>query len=401
MKIGVLTVHLPTNYGNALQMLALHRYLRDQGHDAEVLSHWCEENKREISLWHDYRRQSILKWIAFAVSCLTWTGKFCALRRETKIAKWLAENVRWSSGVGWHGEFPTADVKYDAVIVGSDQVWNSNCEFVRFFFLPDFQETVKRIAYAASFNSEAFPEEDRDFCRKQLLRFSGVSVRESSSVDVVRDRVGVVPVHVCDPVLLYSRSEWMQMLSLEEHNKGRPFNMCYIVSPAGWAYYDDLIRIAKETHLPLHVYAFACTEAAIQSRNPLRVVFSMLLKRMRLFASGVRLHFSADPTEFLQRMCNAEGVFTDSFHGMMFATIFEKRCNVVVGTNRERQEMKAKLVDFVRDLGFESALSDHFDVRHMQKLGMSRPLQELIVFSKSWLKNVLEKGKGPEELSAV
>ena len=36
MKVGTLTLHLPFNYGNALQMLSFHRYLREQGYDADV-----------------------------------------------------------------------------------------------------------------------------------------------------------------------------------------------------------------------------------------------------------------------------------------------------------------------------------------------------------------------------
>ena len=41
MKIGTLTLHLPFNYGNALQMFSQHCYLLEQGYDVGNGSNWA------------------------------------------------------------------------------------------------------------------------------------------------------------------------------------------------------------------------------------------------------------------------------------------------------------------------------------------------------------------------
>lgn len=74
---------------------------------------------------------------------------------------------------------------------------------------------------------------------------------------------------------------------------------------------------------------------------------------------------------------------------MMFATIFEKTCNVVVGEHAERQQMSARLRDFTRDFGRPEILTARPDVEAMRPLSVTPRLKELIECSKSWLKEAL------------
>lgn len=39
MKIGIMTFHWATNYGAVLQAYCLQEYLREQGHDVEIINY--------------------------------------------------------------------------------------------------------------------------------------------------------------------------------------------------------------------------------------------------------------------------------------------------------------------------------------------------------------------------
>lgn len=390
MKVSTLTVHLPKNYGNALQMLALQRYIKSLGHTTQLLSHWHLPYRQEILFWHLYWNRSIINKISFSLACLTWTGKFCAFRRESKILKWLNTYIDWSEEEGYGGAFPSHKIDTDAIVVGSDQVWNSGCHFVKFFMLPDFHDKIKKISYAASFNSSAFPSEDYDFYKTNFNKFQAISVREASSVPLLQERFGVKATLVCDPSLFFTKEEWKKILNIK-NRKTKPFNMCYIVSPKGQEYFNEIIKIRKLTKKPLHVFAFDCTEIQIRGKSAILEIAKTISKRIRLFFSGVRLHFAADPTDFIQYINDCEGLFTDSFHGLMFATIFEKKCNAIVGQDKNRQQMKAKLIDFANTFGNPAMISKNFDPELLTPLSVSSQLKAFINSSKQWLKQELSK----------
>ena len=389
MKIATLTINLQSNYGNALQSLALQRFVADQGFDTELVSHWSTVDREEIRQWHNYVSQSPVKLLIFALSCLTWTGKFCAFWKERRISKWITNNLRWSLATAIAGKFPAEGFKYDAVVVGSDQVWNSGNPYVRFNLLPDFPEQTRRIAYAASFNAGAFTDIDHAYYLAAFSKFSGMSVRESSSVDLIRREFGITPEHVCDPVLFYNADEWCSMLNIRRTRHQRPYYMCYIVSPDGVKYYRRILEIAKKSRKPVHVYAFDCNEITLRGGGMPSVILRTIVMRLRLFFAGVRLHFAATPDEFIARLADCDGLFTDSFHGLMFATIFGRRCNVVIGENRDRIQMQSKIMDFVRQLGDQAMVSDAFDENRLKKLQVNEYLLSFVSRSRDWLRKAL------------
>lgn len=390
MKIATLTLHLPFNYGNALQMLSLHRYLLEQGYDAEVISRWDLKNRAEIKRIHNEIRRP-LGLVKFILRCLLCMGEFCALVRECKILRWLSKNIKWSDATGYGNCFDADDLPHDIVIVGSDQVWNLKYEAIRFFFLRNFPERIKKISYAASMGGDSFPDCERQFVRESLARFSAVSVRESSAAELL-GKFGVSATLVCDPTLLHSRQEWDAILGLKKHkvaNENAPY-MVYLVSPSAGDKWREVIRLARESRRRVHVYAFWAAVAPIEKGHRLAGLWYNLRRRVLLYCAGVRLHFSATPTEFVQRVADCGGLFTDSFHGMMFATIYQKKCNVVVGTDPERVQMSARLRNFAEQFGDERIITPSFDLSALRALTISSNLQNLISDSKVWLKTAIE-----------
>ena len=385
MKIGTLTLHLPFNYGNALQMFSLHRYLREQGWDAEVLSHWYHENRDEILYWHHAVRRFPRGTVKFILNCLCWNGTVCAYMRECKLKRWLDLNIQWSAASGYDGHFPCAKIPHDVVIVGSDQIWNPIHRTSKFFLLPDFPDGIRKIAYAASMGTDRFVEKEREFFKRNLERFHAISVRESSAKAIIRSEMGLESELVCDPTLLHSKAEWVRLLGIVESAGKSKYNMAYFVTPDAGRLWRDLIRIARETKKPLHVFTFVASTVKVNLAWPFGTVVKTIVKRIRLRLAGVHLHFAATPTDFVQCLANCDGLFTDSFHGMMFATIFERKCNVVVGDHPERLQMSARLRNFTSEFGSPDILTPRMDVAALKPLKITQKLNALIEHSKKWL----------------
>ena len=388
MKICTLTLHLPFNYGNALQQFSLHKYLLEKGYDAEVLSHWFCENEDEILLFHNRLGKNPFKWIRFLVQCLMFNGQLAQYRRESKIKKWLNNNIRWSVEQGANSKFPVEKLTHDVIIVGSDQVWNPVYQTSDFFLLGDFPEKIKKLAYAASFGSNDFPESKKEFYYDRLAKFNAISVRESSGVSIIKD-MGLGSLQVCDPTLLHSRDEWIKILGLSSEIEEKKELMIYFVTPDYKGLWKEAIRIARESGKKVHVYAFIWSNWTDcrwrPGRQAIRRCLTNCYVRLMLFFSGVRLHFSSDPTDFVKRIATCEGVITDSFHGMMFATIFEKKCNVVIGEHPERQQMSARLKDFARDYGNQEIFTEKMNLSALRKLNINDNLKQLILNSKQWI----------------
>lgn len=395
MKIGTLTLHLPFNYGNALQMFSLHRYLLEQGYDAEVLSHWYYKNKDEVLGLHN-KVKGIRGFFRLFVDSLMVPGVVCQYWRERKLSKWLDNNIEWSRESGVTGEFDPDKLPHDIVIAGSDQIWNPIHRTSKFFLLTDFPTRIKKIAYAASMGTDKFVDSEVGFFSNAMKRFSSISVREKSAVAICENLLGQKATLVCDPTLLHTKEQWIKLLGLRLLRRPTDDLVIYLVTPDYKAKWKVLVDVARASRRKVHFFAFQWSQLMphFSLRHPLKGLMQLVksvAKRLIMFSAGVRLHLSATPTEFVQCIANSSGVLTDSFHGMMFATIFEKKCNVMVGTHSERQQMSARLRNFTKDFGNPEILTPTFDVAAMKQLGITSKLQEMISFSKVWLRRAIEE----------
>lgn len=390
MKVGTLTLHIPFNYGNALQMLSLHKYLLEQGYDAEVLNHWHLPNQDEVA-WYCNRRKSAKGILGIIVETLCGARVFSQIRKERKIQSWLSRMFRWSSEFGDDKIFPSQDVRHDAIIVGSDQVWNPKYSKSDFYLMESFSDSVKKIAYAASMGGDQFPKDKIAHYSRALNKFAHISTRESSSVRICKEILDVPAVLVCDPVFLHSREEWCRILGVADKKVPRDELMIYLVSPSFNSLRKDVVRIARESGKKINLFSFQWSPLRRPSlRNPLKFIKDVLSQYSTRVAFGrynIIHHMDATPDEFVRCLAETNGLITDSFHGMVLATIFEKPCNVAIGTDPERKQMSARLLNFTSEFGDPTVVTDSPDLAAMKKLSVSQKLIDLIESSKAWLKD--------------
>lgn len=209
---------------------------------------------------------------------------------------------------------------FDLGIVGSDQVWhhwNDNNNELPYFYL-EFLPKEKRNAYAASFGFDEFPAEDFEQHKYGLSHMHKISCREQSGCNLVKSVIGKEVPHVLDPTLLLSADDWRK---LEDH--------------------------ANEYVRSLHDYVFAYFLGTITDEYKKVIQTKIKGKQIINFSDWNNKNIcDCGPVEFLYLIDHCDYFLTDSFHGTVFATLFNKEFTVF----RRKQEGFEKMFSRINEL---------------------------------------------------
>lgn len=244
---------------------------------------------------------------------------FVNLRKKRRLElfhRWLLKNA--TEGVDF---FPPAKIHdhlidVDTLVVGSDSVWflredelnlapDQLSQLRRIFFgwLPANRE-LRRVAYAAS-QGVGVPIAQSSLIKSSIWNFDAISVRETESVEYIRNADSRVSVsHVCDPTLLLDREGLRGVESVSEDEKFRKSNymMVYVLpSQSTEEIKEYILKLRNKTGLPVKVVNLRCQ-------------FSV--------DGAEYLGEKIGPAEFLSCIKNARYCVTNSFHGMVFSSLY-------------------------------------------------------------------------------
>jgi hypothetical protein len=197
MKVGVLTFHRCINYGSYWQARCLVEGLCGLGHEAKLLDH--DDVVARKAEWRN----------AFQPRLPVRTSRDDIARYGAKARRFieafdaLPESVRFDLNHPWDAE------PQDAVVIGSDEVWNFGHPWYGWkpAFFGDFLRAERRIAYAASFGSHDAGRGIHPDWAAKLARFDAISVRDANSRELVQASIGRDPAVVLDPVLQFPPAE--------------------------------------------------------------------------------------------------------------------------------------------------------------------------------------------------
>lgn len=305
MKIGILTFVSGHNYGAVLQACALQSYLLAQEHEADIIDyrptyldrdHWPVPLPRLHGLSKIGKLLRFVKWLGF----LPWTISILPWRvvRRRAFRKFEGDRLQLSpryqvSHRSWQN--------YDAVIFGSDQIWNPEITEGGdpvFFGLQANGEVPAMIAYGASAGSEYETAANDTRITHALGNFSAVSVRESLLASALRPTLQQPVEKVLDPTMLVEPSLWDQLSK-------RP------VSSAPYILLYEVEKVSK-------------------ARKIAGEIAQKLSARVVSIWSGyggewpLRSIMTASPEEFVGWVKNAECIVTSSFHGVAMAVSLSK-----------------------------------------------------------------------------
>ena len=332
MKVALLTIWHEMNYGAELQAYATIRLLQQLGHHVQMIDIRLSDCHRPningrignfISSFGPARR----KFDAF------WKKHIPTTRRYTTVQ-----------------ELQIAPPEADVYIVGSDQVWNPELtgDFSKVFFLNFGSDSVRRVSYASSFGTSEWNAPSLTNDVKDLLnRFTAISSREQSGVDILRETFDQSATQVIDPTLLFPS---YPELTGELRQK------------------KTLVYYPLSDDYELMNYAASLSEKLgleLVNNKETTVVFG----RFPWDRVGIE--------EWVRNIAEAKFVITRSFHGLIFSILYKKPFAIIAGRNNRGTRVK----DLLNQLG----LSDrYFDCVHACDVShvWNRPIDYATVHSK-------------------
>lgn len=218
---------------------------------------------------------------------------------------------------------------YSIFICGSDQIWNP--KFFDGRYMLDFVQDIKiKIAFSPSFGTTKIPKTLEVLYKDKLSRLDAISVREDVGCDLIRELLHKEAYHLCDPTLLLSSEEWTKALQLVKCDGA--YILCYFLSDNQW-YKDMVYKVQKRLNLPIKVIG---------------------VKKLSYSINGADV-IHPGPVEFVQYIANAEFVITDSFHGMLFSTIFDRQYIVLQRfSDKTDGEENSRLISFMKAAKLEN-----------------------------------------------
>ena len=301
-KIGILTFHWADNYGAMLQAFGLKTWLARQMYDVFIINYSpaCLRGRDWLVPYAPLKTASSRLMFAmarFVQNIRTGNGWFLQKRNMRQFRKgYLTADHKMLCRLQ-----SLSSIDADALIVGSDQIWNPD---ITFGFLPAYFGAFKNvgikktIAYGASLGSNSLSGEYEAEFAGLLDSVDNISVREKGTVEYIRSRFHRKAVDVMDPVFLLNAGDW---LALESRPVQRDYIFYYEAEPN-----EDLRRaagkLAEEKNLKVIALAYRI------SRPPL----------------PFHTVYSAGPAQFLGYIHQAEYVLTNSFHAVAFSLIFHK-----------------------------------------------------------------------------
>lgn len=369
MRIGILTLPFDANYGGVLQAWALQIILKRMGHDVEVFNLRSKNYHSWYMMPFVWFYRTAKKMVGLLNSSIFWEYKYAKEERHKYgLIYHFYNNMINSRAINSLDEL--ANVDYDTIMVGSDQVWRE--EYIRYlwhsakaenaFLYQTLHSSVKKVAYAASLGIDywSFDKATTMRIKRALESYSGISVREKSAVELLRNNTGVECIHVCDPTMLLSAEEYRKLLGIKKRiNSG-------IVS-----YILDSSDMSE-----------ALLSKVADSSN----------------RSICELNKSDDSGRFpsvehwVETIANAEMVITDSFHGCIFSIIFRKPLIFMVN-NRRGSARFSSLVETFGLSDHKIAVANEFNIRKSYALpcDIDERINNLKSKSLEFLRQNLEK----------
>ena len=310
MKCGIVTVYNSENCGSFLQAYALSRTLQKKNHEVVFI----RQNFKDHSVSPRNRLKMLVKTAL--------RGNFSGVKRLKQKHFAFMDACK---------KLKIVD-KYDDVscfILGSDVIWDITVPFFLnhypFFWGTQFKNK-KTISYAASLGSaDETDVKNTSFIPIALNNINTISVRDETSRRSLKPFCKKEIQVVCDPTYLLNKKEYDDI--------AKPLDLSDFI----FLYYYGNVEKDYEAIIKL-----------IAQKESLKIV---------TFGNGNQwcdINLAYDPLLFLSIYDKAKYIITNTFHGTVFATIYEKKFVVI-------KNEKTKIIDVLKMCGLSNKMTQTSD----------------------------------------
>lgn len=385
MKVALAINYDYHDYGGMLQAFATQRFLEKQGIESDAIN--FDNVKGDISRrkWKYFLSNimdiSIVKEKSRLIEKKIRQKTNARLKaqmaeRDNAFDKFCTSHFKVSrSFASWEDMAKASQKEYDAVIVGSDQLWLPSNVMADYYTLNWVPEKVKKIAYATSFGIGNIPQKYKEMYRQYLTRIDYLSARETSGQEIISDLTDRSVPLVNDPALLLDANGWDEVI------KDKPiindkYIFCYFMGDNP-EQREFVKRLAKEKGLKivalLHLDQFIETDEHYADYTP----------------------WNISPADFVNLVKYAEYVCTDSFHGTVFSIIYSRNFFTFKRFNKKASlSTNTRITSLLTRVGLMDRLVEILDKRP-DNINDWRKIQECVSdfrnASGSWLIESINK----------
>lgn len=311
-KIAVFTLPLNNyNYGGILQAFALQTFLKE---------------KFGVEVQHVDRQYNISLLLRFKIYCYTLIKpqvKNSKQKYFKPISQFIYTNLNVSNPIYNNKQLNKYlnTSKIDLLITGSDQVWRKAYALnISDDFFLNLPYSCVKISYAASFGNDDYKNIQ---IRENLKSLQGISIREKEACDYL-NTLGIETFHHIDPTLLLHKKIYNKLAEKSPKDYSSSIAVYMLDKSAKTnAMLDNLvIKTGLKT-------CFVGDKIVITEDNYLSVKSPI---------DGVE--------DWLKALRDAEYIITDSFHGCVFAILFNKQFITIGNESRGLSRFTSLLEKF-------------------------------------------------------
>ncbi|MBP3749799.1 MAG: polysaccharide pyruvyl transferase family protein [Ruminobacter sp.] len=260
VKVGLLSFHFANDYGSVLITYALQNIVKKLGFVPEIINF-------------------IGKEVPVKPNFVSFRDNFLKLSPLAEDYDSLCKLQRY----------------YQKIIVGSNQVW-------RFFdqnvYMLKFASGIKSlISYAASFGKVSYSATDTESAKHLLSRFSSISVREQTGVNICQNQFGLPALRVLDPTLLLDADDYQSIIDFYAPQNINQEYIGYSLSKKNKEQNSDILS------------------------NNQNFGNKFLIKDITRSLGNDK---DSNVGEWLNCIKNSKCVITDSYHAIIFSIIFKR-----------------------------------------------------------------------------
>ncbi|HLS95742.1 MAG TPA: polysaccharide pyruvyl transferase family protein [Sphingobacterium sp.] len=299
--VGIMTFHASHNNGSMLQAYAFQKVLRDKFNLANEIIDFSNRNQQRMYSILYFPRT--IKQVARIGLNLLYYQKLKKRYNDfeefsNKYLVLSSDRIKTTEGL------LACDNRYDVVVCGSDQIWNTKAQDAdKAYFLP-FVKSSKKVAYAVSFGATNINTiSDVDEYAIFINNFSALSVREYNAKKWLEE-LTTIPVEItADPTLLLNTEDYLPLCS--ETGIKEKYIFWYTITYTKKSI-EYILEVSKKLRLPIYI---------IDAKE---------WSRRNLAKYGIKLAPKGGPSSYLSCIKDAELVLTSSFHGTIFSVMFRK-----------------------------------------------------------------------------
>ena len=362
MKIGILTYHFANNYGAMLQAFSLQTVLKELNIDTEFIDYQTRIQKSNNSIF------SQIKTPKDAIKNIMRIFHYGEIKNRIKSFNEFRNNYLKKSDKTF--STPTEVLEYidshfDAIIVGSDQVWNPKTFDFDGIYFTIVESKIPIYVYAASLGT-ATEKEIRQY-KNYLPLFSAISVREKSSETILKKINPYLKIKtVLDPTLLIEATKLKELAQYKKSKKSK-YILCYY--------------LGREDS-----FFFRLTVKKLAKKLGLKTYFINVNSGLTSFLPDLINDCSVE--EFLGYIQNADLVCTNSFHAVAISI----KLHIPFYSFEKSESNDSRKIDLLNELGLQDRIIYDFDIsnigNHKIEYTSDSKIQKLQNESASFLKEI-------------